>query len=295
MRIYILESDRRARAELEALIEEEDMGTVVGRGSRWEEACMEAEELCPDLILTAIPGSASKTALWIESMKKLLPKATVILLSQGGDMERIRAAYENGAELLIHKPLIRQEVRSVLHHAEMTQAVEWMVGRTGKNRLSGERALVPPSGDEEKERGQASERREKDCSQALIRLNGILREIGILNEGGSKDIVRLIRYLLEEELDLREITVCELCSRMGQNCRSVEQRIRRAAAAGMANLASRGMDDYADPIFNELGARLYILEQIKREMSYLTGNSDSHGNVRVRKFLSGLLACCKER
>jgi len=54
------------------------------------------------------------------------------------------------------------------------------------------------------------------------------------------------------------------------------------------------MDDYADPVFNEYGARLYSLEQIKREMSYIRGKSDGHGNVRVRKFLSGLLVCCKD-
>lgn len=62
----------------------------------------------------------------------------------------------------------------------------------------------------------------------------------------------------------------------------------------LINLAYRGMDDYADPVFNEYGARLYSLEQIKREMSYIIGKSDGHGNVRVRKFLSGLLVCCKD-
>lgn len=81
---------------------------------------------------------------------------------------------------------------------------------------------------------------------------------------------------------------------MGQNTKSVERRIRRAASVGMANLAYRGMDDYADPVFSEYGARLYSLEQIKREMSYIRGKSDGHGNVRVRKFLSGLMVCCKD-
>ena len=135
---------------------------------------------------------------------------------------------------------------------------------------------------------------ETDYNQSIRRLKSILQEIGILSEAGSKDIIRIVRYLIEEDLDIRDITVRELCSRMGQNSKSVEQRIRRAASVGMANLAYRGMDDYADPVFNEYGARLYSLEQIKREMSYIRGKSDGHGNVRVRKFLSGLLVCCKD-
>ena len=130
-------------------------------------------------------------------------------------------------------------------------------------------------------------------SLSVRHLKGILQEIGILNEAGSKDIIRIISYMIEQELEFGDITIRELCRRMKQNSKSVEQRIRRTAAAGMANLAVRGLEDYADPVFNEYAARLYS-EQIRREMNYIRGKSEKHGNIRIRNFLGGLLDCCRE-
>ncbi|WP_243134505.1 DNA-binding domain-containing protein [Enterocloster asparagiformis] len=116
----------------------------------------------------------------------------------------------------------------------------------------------------------------------------------MLNDCGSRDILGIVRYLIEKNIELRDVTIRELCARMGENPKSVEQRIRRTAAAGMANLAVRGLEDYADPVFNEYAARLYSSEQIRREMNYIRGRSEQHGNVRVRRFLGGLLECCRE-
>lgn len=181
-------------------------------------------------------------------------------------------------------------MRNVLHNIEMASAMQWLIVKA-RNDFSGGAFSCKAS---VQGRKMQSEEQETDYNQSIRRLKGILQEIGILSEAGSKDIIRIVRYLIEEDLDIRDITVRELCSRMGQNTKSVEQRIRRAASVGMANLAYRGMDDYADPVFNEYGARLYSLEQIKREMSYIRGKSDGHGNVRVRKFLSGLMVCCKD-
>lgn len=290
MRIYIVDCDRNSRTELKSMIEDGGMGTVAGIASRWEEACLEIQEMCPDMILADLTLSAPKTIVYIQKIKEILPQTSVVILSHVNDMDIIRMAYDKGAELLIHKPFLEAEVRNVLHNIEMSRAMEWLMDRA--------RTGIPlpgfPGSMKALSNREQQEEQEPDLSQPIRRLKSILQEIGIFSEAGSKDIIRIIRYLIEEDLDLRDITVRELCSRMGQNPKSVEQRIRRAASAGMANLASRGMDDYADPVFNEYGARLYSLEQIKREMSYIRGKSDGHGNVRVRKFLSGLLACCRD-
>lgn len=128
----------------------------------------------------------------------------------------------------------------------------------------------------------------------MQRLRGILQGIGISSESGSRDIMAIIEYLMENDMDITETTLNELCGRLGQNPKSVEQRIRRAAFAGMVNLANKGMEDYADPVFNEYAGRLYNFEQIRKEMNYIRGKSDKHGNVRIRNFISGLLAYCRE-
>ena len=44
---------------------------------------------------------------------------------------------------------------------------------------------------------------ETDYNQSIRRLKSILQEIGILSEAGSKDIIRIVRYLIEEDLDTK--------------------------------------------------------------------------------------------
>ena len=51
MRIYIVDCDRNSRTELKTMIEDGGMGTVAGIASRWEEAYLELQEMCPDMIL----------------------------------------------------------------------------------------------------------------------------------------------------------------------------------------------------------------------------------------------------
>ena len=33
---------------------------------------------------------------------------------------------------------------------------------------------------------------------------------------------------------------------------------------------------------------------MKKEMNYIRGKSEKHGNIRIRNFLGGLLDCCRE-
>ena len=50
MRIYIVDCDRNSRTELKTMIEDGGMGTVAGIASRWEEAYLELQEMCPDMM-----------------------------------------------------------------------------------------------------------------------------------------------------------------------------------------------------------------------------------------------------
>lgn len=114
---------------------------------------------------------------------------------------------------------------------EMSRAMQWMIVKARNDFSAGAFSWESNV----RVRKMQPEELETDYNQSIRRLKSILQEIGILSEAGSKDIIRIVRYLIEEDLDIRDITVRELCSRMGQNSKSVEQRIRRAASVGMAN------------------------------------------------------------
>lgn len=285
MKIFIVDCDRTSRSELRNMIEAGNLGIVVGASPRWEEAYVRVQEVGPDVVLADLEFCTPKSMVYIEKVRAVMPETAVVALSQAGHPQTLRQAYEKGVELMIHKPLNEIEVRNVLYNLEMARAMKWLLGKAGRGAGEMEAQNGAPGS-----QGAAS----ADPGPPTRRLRGILQELGVLNDCGSRDILGIVRYLIEKNIELRDVTIRELCARMGENPKSVEQRIRRTAAAGMANLAVRGLEDYADPVFNEYAARLYSSEQIRREMNYIRGRSEQHGNVRVRRFLGGLLECCRE-
>ena len=183
-----------------------------------------------------------------------------------------------------------REIENVLKNIEASQTMKRIIAKA-QDLFAGTAAGAPQGAGEKEPARSPSLGMGKPYMQ---RLRGILQGIGISSESGSRDIMAIIEYLMENDMDITETTLNELCGRLGQNPKSVEQRIRRAAFAGMVNLANKGMEDYADPVFNEYAGRLYNFEQIRKEMNYIRGKSDKHGNVRIRNFISGLLAYCRE-
>lgn len=286
MRIYIIDGDRNVRSELKRMIEEGNLGQVDGMSADWEDAYPRMKQMRPDILLAELIRPPLKSMVYLQKMKETSPGTAVLLLSQNHEASLVFQAYERGAELLIHKPVQAAEIRNVLHNLEMTRTMEWLISRAGNGVPVAAACMAARSTEEALEK--------LPCVEVKIRrLKGILHEIGILSEAGSRDIIALLRYLMEQKLDSADITVGELCCRLNQNPKSVEQRIRRAAASGMANLAARGLEDYADPVFNEYAGKLYSFEQIKKEMNYVRGKSDRHGNVRMKNFLGGLMECCE--
>ena len=92
-----------------------------------------------------------------------------------------------------------------------------------------------------------------------------------------------------------QLTVAQLCDRFSDSPKAMEQRIRRAATAGMTNLANLGIEDYSNDTFTEYAGTLYHFEQIRREMDCIRGKCTQHGRVSVKKFLYALAALCGGR
>ena len=74
MRIYIVDCDRNSRTELKTMIEDGGMGTVAGIASRWEEAYLELQEMCPDMILADLTLSAPKPLLTYRKSGRYCPR-----------------------------------------------------------------------------------------------------------------------------------------------------------------------------------------------------------------------------
>ena len=69
----------------------------------------------------------------------------------------------------------------------------------------------------------------------------------------------------------------------------MEQRIRRAIAQGMSNLAHLGIEDFMNDTFTRYSGSLFTIEEIKAEMDFVRGKRTRGGKVSVKKFIDGLL------
>ena len=117
--------------------------------------------------------------------------------------------------------------------------------------------------------------------------------LGIIGESGSADIITLVDYMIEQGPESGKFTVSELCSKFSpNNSKSMEQRIRRTVNAGLTNLANMGIEDYSNDTFHDFAGSIYSFEQIRKEMDYIRGKSDSHGKVSLKNFLNSLIFYC---
>ena len=99
--------------------------------------------------------------------------------------------------------------------------------------------------------------------------------------------------MIEQGPESGKFTVSELCSKFSpNNSKSMEQRIRRTVNAGLTNLANMGIEDYSNDTFHDFAGSIYSFEQIRKEMDYIRGKSDSHGKVSLKNFLNSLIFYC---
>ena len=124
-------------------------------------------------------------------------------------------------------------------------------------------------------------------------LRTILTRIGIIGDIGSKDIISIVKYLVDHQDNADSLTVSDLCSHFCDTPKSMEQRIRRTAFNGLVNLAHLGLEDYSNEIFVDYSSTLYNFEQVRTEMDFIRGKTDKHGNVRIKQFLNALASYCQ--
>lgn len=280
MKFYLLDDDRTITNILKIIIQKRELGEVCGTSNHAIEALDDIKILRPDIIITDLLMPEMDGITFVKKAKELLPDAAYIMLSQVSSKDMIESAYEQGIEFYIQKPLNSVEVEKVI--------------LTVSQNLFMQRTLQKMQNIFEDSIRSTSHSAPTGKQEYLSKLQKILQRLGIIGDAGSKDIITVIEFLIEEKEDISNITLNELCSRFTDSPKTMEQRIRRAAATGMVNLAHLGLEDYGNEIFTEYANSLYNFEQVRKEMDFIRGKTDKHGNIKIRNFLNALLISCQE-
>ena len=216
---------------------------------------------------------------FVEKARPLLDHTAFIMLSQVSSKEMISSAYEAGIEFFIQKPINSVEVETVIKKVSSSL--------TMKRTLHKMQNIFMEDLHPQPARNAADS--VPSTPETSSALTAVLQRLGIIGDIGCKDIITVVEYLTSHPGQMNEATLNELCSKFSDSPKSMEQRIRRTANAGLVNLAHLGIEDYGNEIFTEYANTLYNFEQVRREMDYIRGRSEKHGNVKIRNFLNALV------
>jgi len=278
-KIYLIDDDISVTSILKIIIEKQSLGQVCGCSQSPYDALEDLGYLKPDIVIVDLLMPVIDGITFVKKASAICSGTSFVMLSQVSSKDMIARAYDAGVEFFLQKPVNAIEVASVLGNVIRSRDLQQTVDKI--------QSLFAVSGEEPKSSHDVS-------GPELKKLQTILQQLGLTGEPGCRDIVTVVSYYLDHKDELEDASLKDICSRFSDSPKTMEQRIRRAAATGMTNLVHLGLEDYDNDIFVTYANSLYNFEQVRREMDFCRGRSDRHGNVRIRKFLVALIAACED-
>lgn len=279
MSFYFIDDDKNICNILKLIINERGLGVCCGSANNAAEALEDLPSAKPDIVIVDLLMPEIDGISFVKQARKIVPDASYIMLSQVSSKDMIASAYEAGIEFFIQKPINSVEVEVVIKKVSDGLSMKRMVRKMQNIFMedTSPATVTVPDNSEQIENS----------------LRTILTRIGIIGDIGSKDIISIVKYLVDHQDNADSLTVSDLCSHFCDTPKSMEQRIRRTAFNGLVNLAHLGLEDYSNEIFVDYSSTLYNFEQVRREMDFIRGKTDKHGNVRIKHFLNALASYCQ--
>lgn len=275
MRYYIVDDDINVVKILSNIIEDNNLGEVIGCDYDGDTAYNEILANNPDIVLVDLLMPKLDGNTLVKEIKAMRPKINFIMVSQVSDHELITESYESGIEFFISKPLNKIEVEKVTKKVAEKIRMEDMLNNIKKVFNSTISKEVTNQGE-----GKIKE------------IKYILSMLGMLGEKGTNDIINVCAYIINAKKTYDECAIDELCKYLPDNSKTVKQRMRRAMKEGLTNLANAGLEDYFADNFQRYSNMLFDFENVKAEMDFIRGKRNSGGKVNMSKFFEGLLLLC---
>ncbi len=274
MRIYIVEDDISVINILEDIIESQNLGEICGDCGGEPADVYEVLSTRPDVILVDFFMPVMDGVEFVKALRAVNDKIKCIMISQVSAKELISKAYNAGIDFFISKPINLIEVKSVLKNVERQVENERTLDNIRRMFMT-EISQMP--------------QKQPDANSYEKKLRYILNKIGMSGEKGCPDIIKICEYLHKERIPVSQLSVAQMCEAVSDSPKNMEQRIRRAIAAGMSNLAHMGIEDFMNETFTAYSNTLFSFEEIKSEMDFIRKKRTYGGKVSIKKFIDGLM------
>ena len=230
MKYYIVDDDVNIVKILTNIIEDKDIGEVVGYSYNGKKAVQDIILKNPDIVFVDLLMPQKDGNSVVHEIKVFKPHVNFIMISQISDKEMISEAYRAGIEFYISKPINIIEVEKV------TNLVAEKIRMS--NLLSGIREMFG-----------STETKEAAKPDKLKGIKYLLGVLGMLGEKGTNDILLVCEYLINTGSSFSPLTITKLCEQLGENPKILKQRIRRSIKKGLTNMAYIGLEDSYSEIF----------------------------------------------
>ncbi|RAL24010.1 response regulator [Thermoflavimicrobium daqui] len=297
MRFFVVDDDVVIRSMLAQIIEDENLGEIVGEaedGSLIHSQILESKNvdiLLIDLMMPVQDG--------LETVRKLTSfSGKIIMISQVEAKSLVAEAYSLGIEYYITKPINRIEVCSVIQKVgermtleksiyHIKKSLDFVFGKPKEDNPFTERSIIPSG-------------------------KYLLAELGIIDSSGSKDLLDILKYLyqyekekpFDHEFPLLKNIYYQLAKnktgpyasteQINKEMKAMEQRIRRTIMQSMNQLASLGLTDYANPKFEKYAPTFFDFAEIRKKMLELEGETVSSIRLNPKKFIQVLYLEAKQ-
>ena len=305
MRFFIVDDDEAICCMLTEIIEDYDLGEVVGQAN--DGSIISSELLALKKIDILIIDLLMPIRDGIETIRSLNLsfKGKIIMLSQVEDKEMIGKAYSLGVEHYITKPINRLEVIKIIEkvtkYIKLHESIYNIKAALGT--LDFEKDIM----------SKESLSKEKDIIAAG---RFFLTELGIISENGSSDLLAILAYISEyEKLNsfnngfpaLKDIFTQIYVKKLGpsvevsalkKEIKSSEQRVRRTIAKALNYIASLGLVDYSNSKFDEYAANFFDFLEVRKKMLELKDSKSTcvcHTGVSMKKFVKALYIESKKK
>ncbi|MFJ8530383.1 transcriptional regulator [Bacillus pseudomycoides] len=296
---YIVDDDEVFRSMLSQIIEDGDLGEVVGEAE--DGAFIEADQLNYKKIDILFIDLLMPIRDGIETVRHILPAFTgkIIMISQVESKQLIGEAYSLGVEYYITKPLNKIEVvsvvRKVMERIRLERSIQ-DIQKSLNNVFQWEQPQVRNEPVQE-------EKKITDSGRYL------LSELGIAGENGSKDFLSMLEYLFGQEKEktfeygfpaLKDIFHYITVKKLGEAASEVEidkerkaseQRVRRAIYQSLNHLASLGLTDFSNPKFESYAPKFFDFTVVRKRMTEMTKEelaTSGHTRINTKKFIQVL-------
>ncbi|WP_027398988.1 DNA-binding domain-containing protein [Anaerovorax odorimutans] len=270
MKYYIVDDDVNIVKILTNIIEQKDIGEVVGYSYDGEKALKDIILKSPDIVFVDFLMPQKDGNSLVKEIKTIKPMINFIMISQISDKELISEVYKSGIEFFITKPINIIEVEKVtalvaekIQMANLLSNIKEMFGNT--------------------------EIKEQSKPDKLKEIKYLLNMLGMLGEKGTGDILLICEYLMNKNSDYTHETIPEMCIQINENPKILKQRIRRAIKKGLINMAYLGIEDFYNDIFQNYSNVFFDFESVKKEMDYVRKKSLAGGQVNIDKFIERLI------